>query len=112
LRDRSTLPHARLRAAIFWILFLLWPSQRVVCHIWQPRWISHAADIGAAITALAFLLGKFLFQDTQKELSQRTSQLETLLGQVRDGLASVGVTRREPGLKLIRRDDDDQGVSG
>jgi len=76
MRDRNALPHAGVRAGIFWVLILTWPAFRVVEQLWHPGWYADAEDIGAALTLLAFLLGKFLFQDTQRKVVERLDHLE------------------------------------
>ena len=77
MRDRNAFPHARVRVAIFWVLILTWPALRVIAHLWHPGdWWADAEDTGAALSLLAFLLGKLLFQDTQRAVCQRLDQVE------------------------------------
>ncbi len=70
------LPHRRVRAAIFWILIATWPVFRVAEHLWQPDWYGDAEDVAASLTVLAFLLGKVLWQDTQRKVCRRLEQVE------------------------------------
>jgi len=76
LKDRNPLPHNRVRLAIFWILILTWPTFRVTEHFWQPGWYTDAEDVAAALTVMAFLLGKLLFYDTQRAVCERLEQVE------------------------------------
>jgi hypothetical protein len=77
VRDDYDLPSQRLRSAIFWVLFLTWPGLRVVDHLWHPAWMDDVSDTAALMTALAFLLGKMLYQNTQKELGWRLRRVES-----------------------------------
>lgn len=93
MRDLSGLPHAKMRAAIFWILFLSWPAMRVTRHVCHPQWLGTMEDIGAIVTATAWLYGKLLFQDAQRETTERLNEL----GERIDGWAR-SLNRLQPGL--------------
>src|SRR5258706_6705883 len=76
MHDLGKLPHPKTRAAIFWILFLAWPAMRVTRHVWGPEWLSLAEDAGAVLTALAVLTGKYMFQNTQRDVCERLNGVE------------------------------------
>ena len=119
MTDRDGLPHERIREALFWILFASWPLYFLTFWIVQEapgptpvELLLLIGSVNAGMTAMAYLLGKFLYQDTQRELSHRTAENGRKLGAIYDALAAVGVTRKEP-LRLIRhRDPGDPGKSG
>src|SRR5258706_5080561 len=76
MTDREALPHDRVRLAICWILILTWPAFRIAEQMWHPSWYDDAEDVAAALTAMAFLLGKFLYQNTQRKVCERLEQVE------------------------------------
>ncbi len=106
MRDRNAFPHARVRVAIFWILILTWPALRVIGHLWRPgNWYADAEDTGAALTLLAFLLGKLLFQDTQRKVCERLDQVEQRVHGYDEALSQFSpepVRLRRPSLGVVR----------
>jgi hypothetical protein len=76
MRETTGLPHERIRHAIFWILISTWPVFRIVEMIWHPPWYDRAEDVAASLTFLAFLLGRWLYLDTQKKVCERLDDIE------------------------------------
>ena len=76
MRDPSELPHHKLRLACFWVLFLVPISMRVIDHIWHPVWYEQVDDVAAVMLSAAFLIGKVLYQETQREQSWRLARVE------------------------------------
>ena len=118
--DRDGLPHQGFREAIFWVLFASWPLY--IAWGWYaderpgPFPIDGfltAGSVLAAVTATAYLLGKWDYQDTQRRFVNQQREDHRLLSQIHDGLAAVGIMRREPmRLQLIRRGRPDEDKSG
>jgi hypothetical protein len=91
--DRDGLPNERVRLTIFWVLILTWPAMRVASHIWHPGWLAKVEDAGAATLLVAFVLGKWLYFNTQRRVCERLDEIERcwqLMGR--------------PSLELIRGD--------
>jgi hypothetical protein len=76
MRDPSELPHHKLRLACFWVLFLVPAGMRVIDHVWHPVWYEQLDDVAAVMLSAAFLIGKVLYQETQREQSWRLARVE------------------------------------
>jgi hypothetical protein len=114
--DRNAFPHAKLRAAIFWIVFVMWPPLIAIGQEWHPWWWWYIADVGATATSTLFLVGKMAFQDTQKEFGWRLRRVESrVMGAesvapffAEDGRIRAPV-KPPPGLRVVQ--DDSGGAS-
>ncbi len=104
MRNRKPLPHARLRAAIFWILIATWPVFRVAEHLWHPDWYADAEDIAASLTVLAFLLGKVLWHDTQRKVCRRLEEVEQRVHGYDEALTQFCPEPVSPSLAVVRDD--------
>jgi hypothetical protein len=96
MTDRDGLPHERVRLTIFWILILTWPAMRIAGHISHLAWLEEAEDAGSASVFIAFVLGRWLYFNTQRNVCQRLDEVERCWQLV-----------HAPPLELIRGDRED-----
>lgn len=108
MRDPSELPHPKLRTACFWVLFAAWPAFWTLFDLWLARrgrleidgfsgsvlaGFAFCGSLLAVVTSLAYLIGKLLFQETQREQSWRLARVEKRI----TGAESVAVFFDEDG---------------